>query len=196
MLTFLEFLAESSWKRALYHGTQQEFDPTKIRPGTHFGDLGTAVERARDTSYGQKNNNNKIMAYDYKPTGKSIEVKDNWKENQPERSIAKQLQRKGVLRPKIANFIAQRTKYPQKAMERFLKQKGISHVTYKNHIEGDGSASTIVYDTKSLSHKKTFDKPNILDPKKEISHRKGTNASNRIDVRKKVFGTSGRNLDK
>ena len=194
MLTFLEFLAESSWKRALYHGTQQEFDPTKIRPGTHFGDLGTAIQRARDRSYNLRSN--KVMAYDFKPSGKSVEVKDDWYENQPEPSIAKQLQKKGVLHPKVANFIAQRTKYPQKAMGRFLKQKGISHVTYKNDIEGGGSPSTIVYDTKSLSHKKTFNKPNILHPKKEISHFKDDDAWNRFDVRNNVFGTSGRKTDK
>jgi hypothetical protein len=187
MLSFLEFLEESSWSKALWHSGRGDFDPAKIKPGSHFGNLGAAVDRGVNKPYDSDENSRNVIAYNYKPTGKSVRVKDDWDSDTPEHSIAGQLHKKRILKKKEADWIQNRTNYPQKAMGRLLRSRGVSDVVYKNAKEGDKSDSRIVYDTKGLSVKHNFKSPNVIEPK-TVPDEKDRAGWDRFETRRNTFG--------
>jgi hypothetical protein len=171
----------------LYHSTRKEYDPTTIKPGTHFGNLRAATER------GWTESGNRIHSFKHKPTGKTVWVRDKWADNPPEPYIADQLTKKGILSKKERDITVgmsnrdwfgdnrrfppptKRTATGPKVLGRYLKRKGISTVKYRNSEEDKGSVSTIEYDPKSLQHHYTFKFPQILRRHKaKLNHRYDT----------------------
>jgi hypothetical protein len=84
-------MRESSWDQMVYHATyNKKFDPKNPPAGTHFGTLHAAMERAKnldaeDNGEPKSEGGLQVHAFKYKPTGKSMEIKDNDQELLPKR---------------------------------------------------------------------------------------------------------------
>jgi hypothetical protein len=146
MLTFKQFIRESSWDKLVYHATYNpDFDPKKPPVGTHFGTLHAAMARARssiyDASYGSDHRiimhspeKLKVHAFKFNSKGgKEIRTKDD-----------------GRYDP--GSWWGRPPPIPH----------GTTHEIYKNKIEDPGHDSIVVHDTKRLQYIHSFDKPKFV----------------------------------
>jgi hypothetical protein len=167
----LDVLDETKWAGYLYHATHGSFNPKKMKSGSHLGSLESAVHRGVDI-YKSGGSSMKIHAFEYHPSGRSEEVKDNWGGLPAKDSIAAQLRNKGVI--SHDEYHAVHHKNPERLdkqglpvgvsdrkLSKLLRSKGVSHVTYKNVAE-KGGMSHVIYDPENLHHVHTFDNPNRI----------------------------------
>lgn len=176
MLTFKQYINEAFWNKLIYHASYDKFDPKKVKPGSHFGSLRAAMGRATSTKgethhkpgtwsknkKGQdeyksnpprKNNRRtlKVHAYAYRPTGKSLRVRDTppnkgdwWNSN----SVGTQKRGKQDI---------------DEPYTKKLNARGITHLKYKNRWEDPGSEGHQIWDTQNLRHIKTFKSPKFIN---------------------------------
>ncbi len=141
MFRFRDFINESKWNKLLYHATRNDYDPKDIESGSHFGTLHAAMARAHDTS-SPPHKNLKIHAYKYETPGKGLHTDSDLNANR---------------------FAHDKNK---RKVREYAKNRGITHITYKNAEESPGSTSTIVYDPENLQHVKTFNAPDFIRRKR------------------------------
>jgi len=161
LISFKQFITESSWDKLLYHATyRDDIDPKNPPEGIHVGTLHAAMARAHQThSPDHKGANLKVYAFKYKPAGKSIRVKDEGSEGRTwHMDVQHQLHKKGLMgdmTPKMYDTLRSNT-------GRALKKHNIGTLSYRNNTEDPGSTSRVIYDTKSLKHVHTFAKPKFI----------------------------------
>jgi len=160
-------LDESEWSGLLYHSTPESFNPKKVEIGSHFGSVKASKDRAADIVNTRDDDTPikfKVHAYQYKPSGKSVGVEDDWTGYSAHTSIASQLHDRGIINDKEHEELGTDKKYDVdvKQLSRILKSKGISSVNYKNAGEDVGKDSHVIYDPENLRHVRTFDNPRSL----------------------------------
>ena len=179
-------LFESLWINLLYHGTEHDFDPRHIKPGSHFGTLKSATDRIRLSpmrSAQQKKHelNNeryvehKIFAFEYEPSGKMIETPDIYGDGEKASilDLAKHLIKQKILNKSVYDRINLLDDNEQAGllMKGFLKEKGITYIKYRNEQEGIKynsqnfkimPVSWIIFDTENLNLVHTFKNPNEI----------------------------------
>ena len=169
---------ESSWGKYLYHATSSNF--RTLRPGSHFGSLESARARGEDSVF-YKSPVNKVHSYSYKPSGKTVNVEDNWGADSPARSIVTQLHKQNYISKQEHDNLHTKMKgtpgsdtygdaaQHNKLLTPFLKSKGISTLRYKNEVE-KGGHSYVVYDTENLHRVHTFKDPKFMDRTRVQQH--------------------------
>ena len=162
----------------LYHGTTQDYDPTSVQLGTHFGTKRASLDRLQEATdrYAEDNTNepwnltgipellpsSRIHEYVYKPSGKVVSLSGDLFDEMYEKgspaedaeSIAWDLVGKHFTE-REAKQVGE-SKFPVNTLSLLLKEKGISALKYRNEFEGVGSSSYIIYDPQNLTYKKTL----------------------------------------
>jgi hypothetical protein len=175
MSIVLGVLNEVRWSGYLYHATSGAFDPKRIKQGSHLGTLKVAIRRGGENYEA----GTKVHAYDYRPSGRSVEVEDNWGGLPAKDMIATQLRNRGVISHDEYHNIHHKNPerldkqgiplgVSDRKLSSLLKSKGISHLTYANKVEDKGSTSHIIYDPENLHHVHTFDSPAAVLRKAKI----------------------------
>jgi|ERR1019366_2969447 hypothetical protein len=170
-------LFESLWINLLYHGTEHDFDPRHIKPGSHFGTLKSASDRIRSQQSKEDffQNSHRIFAFEYEPSGKMIETPDMYGDGEKASilDLAEHLIKQKILNKSVYDRINLLDDNEQAGllMKGFLKEKGITYIKYRNKYEGIKynsqnfrimPVSWIIFDTENLSLVHTFKNPNEI----------------------------------
>jgi hypothetical protein len=183
----LSELNESRWINLLYHGTEHAFDPDHIKSGSHFGTLKTAADRLRRdhpdrpaTRYDVVRSDSWIYAFEYDPGGKQIEVPDVFRggngpgvgpRNDMIDLMRHFLGRHLITQDQFNHFESLDDDLAVEETHRWLKQRGVSTIKYRNQHEGARhigdkkvtQISWIVFDPQNLRLVHVFKNPNEIN---------------------------------